>query len=854
MARKSRPSKPKTTRTTVAAAAPALALPGWFRRVLVPVAAVVVLVALLYPGPMFQGHVFGAADTSASEAFRTVGDAARSETGYPFWNPYIFAGMPTFGSLAYTFGVYPPTFVFEFLHNKLGAPPLTWMLGHLILGGLGMWWLLGRWHLPWSARLLGCVSWLWFAKVVAWGVHGHGSKLGAAMALPWLLGLTWEVLGRGRTRAAGFAALVLGLQFLRGHVQISYYTLLLLGAVTVWSVVWPLEPGMKPAMSERWRRVGLMVMVVVAGFGIGAALLLPVHDYASISTRGAGGASGGGGSAYDYATAWSLAPEDLAAVVVPAAAGFGKATYMGRMPFTDYPNYLGLLLPLLAAAAWLSGRRSLVVGMAVVTGLSLALAMGRFSPGLYQLCYKVLPYFDKFRVPSMAIVIPALLVAMLAAVGASALASLTNDRAAKLRPAALGLLLVGGFMLVGGATGAVAESYRGALADLAGRSGKHAVPALLDAAWNLHRTLLIRQGLVLLVAGGALLFASRRLTFRQRWLIPVLAVIVAIDLGSVALHVTHPERSLTDVARASDGSGRLVAAIRLERPSRRSAVPQVPPGLAAVLQRRVGHDRLLPLGGLAVSNGFMTIGVRTLGGYYPAKPAVAEAVRKRLFDGVPSGRIAGWLAAAAVAYPGRLSADAFELLRQRGLDLDPEGEVVDGTAVYGVRNHLSRARLVDAWELAPVANPVDGLTPFLNAVDRGDRDPAKTVLLDREPNPLPQAGEEPLGTPEFVVDGLNEVVIRTEAPRPALLLLADTMAPGWQVTVDGDRVPLLTADLMLRAVALPAGTHDVRFTFTDPAIRRGLVLAAVGVILAAMMLAWPLGYRRGAALTASEEE
>ncbi len=252
---------------------------GLLRRVaplrwLAPWLAVLTLLAILYPGPMLQGKVFGSADATAADAFRSVGDAARAEGDYPFWNPYLFLGMPTFGSLAYTLGVYPPTLIFEFLQTKLGLPPLTWLLGHLLLGGVGMWWLLGRWHLPWAARLLGCVAWLWFPRVVAWGVHGHGSKLGAAMALPWLVGLTWDVLARGRLRSAGLVAVVLGLQFLRGHVQISYYTLLILGFLTVWSFFWPLGDGPHPRRVERGRRAGLMAGALGLGFGhrIGAVV------------------------------------------------------------------------------------------------------------------------------------------------------------------------------------------------------------------------------------------------------------------------------------------------------------------------------------------------------------------------------------------------------------------------------------------------------------------------------------------------------------------------------------------------------------------------------------------------------
>ena len=86
------------------------------------------------------------------------GDALLGEGQYPLWNPYLFAGMPSFGSLAYIKYIYPPTPVFNFMQNQLWFPPLTWMLGHLLLGGLGMVWLLSRWKLSLGFLLLGAVG------------------------------------------------------------------------------------------------------------------------------------------------------------------------------------------------------------------------------------------------------------------------------------------------------------------------------------------------------------------------------------------------------------------------------------------------------------------------------------------------------------------------------------------------------------------------------------------------------------------------------------------------------------------------------------------------------------------------
>jgi hypothetical protein len=50
----------------------------------------------------------------------------------------------------------------------------------------------------------------------------------------------------------------------------------------------------------------------------------------------------------------------------------------------------------------------------------------------------------------------------------------------------------------------------------------------------------------------------------------------------------------------------------------------------------------------------------------------------------------------------------------------------------------------------------------------------------------------------------ERVVLRAESEAPALLVIADAAYPGWQATVDGRPVPLLTTNLMFRGVALAA--------------------------------------------------
>ncbi len=797
-------------------------LPVWATVLLALLAALVIL----YPEPIFQGRVFGSPDAGNAAAFRQVGDEALAAGHYPLWNPYLFAGMPTFGSLAYTPYLYPPSVVFNFLQERLRFPPLTYLFVHLLFGGLGMAYLLSRWRLPPPALVLGAVAWVMLPKVTAWAVHGHHSKLVAAMYLPWILAMAWRVLAGGGGRAVGLLGLLLGLQLLRGHVQITYYTLLAVGWLALLHGIWGLTaaPGERPAPAgRRWRRVGLVAGGLVLGFLIGGALLLPVREYAALSVRGA---AEGGGASYEFATGWSLPPAEIVTFVLPSAFGFGKGTYVGQMPFTDYPNYLGFLLLGLAAAAWAGGRRRLPAALAALGGLALLVSFGNYASVLYDLLYRFLPYFNKFRVPSMILVLVGLAAAALGALGAGALARPEGAPPRWLRAGVWTLGLGGAVLFLLGATGAAEGPYLGALRAAAAGHGRFLPPAGQAAAWDLERADLVRLGLLLLTAAAALHLARRRPDFRRRGLVWTLAVLVAVDLAAVDWRIARPEGALLDLAVDAQGQPRLVPAARLLQPYR-------PPRAGGVgldrLAAEVGHDRVWPLGSLARTNELMTAHIRSLGGYHPAKLAAYEPIRARLEQPTrPAQRLAGWLA-------GRIAAAG----------APPDLQLYDNPEA------VPRARLVSRWAAADTTAGADDLPAFLDRLGAGEVPYRDRVLLavPPDPAPVPPPAGEALPAPEWVRDGMDEVVLRTAAPVPALLVLADMLTPGWRAEVDGRPVRLLRADLVLRAVAVPAGEHEVRFHFVDPAVRRGLTLTLVGLAgaLALIVAAGRLRRRGGEA-------
>jgi hypothetical protein len=71
--------------------------------------------------------------------------------------------------------------------------------------------------------------------------------------------------------------------------------------------------------------------------------------------------------------------------------------------------------------------------------------------------------------------------------------------------------------------------------------------------------------------------------------------------------------------------------------------------------------------------------------------------------------------------------------------------------------------------------------------------------------------------------------------KPGVMVLSDSIYPGWRVYVDGIRKPILTTNLMMRGVFLESGEHQVEFIFQPDLFYFGLVLSLttlLGIIVA----------------------
>jgi hypothetical protein len=131
-----------------------------------------------------------------------------------------------------------------------------------------------------------------------------------------------------------------------------------------------------------------------------------------------------------------------------------------------------------------------------------------------------------------------------------------------------------------------------------------------------------------------------------------------------------------------------------------------------------------------------------------------------------------------------------------------------------------RVSVVPDWRVVP------GAVAALEAVTADGFEPATTALLEADPGIEPADGGTP-GTASYEERRPEDVAIRVDAPVPSIVVVRNAWEQGWSATVDGEPAEVLPTDLLLQGVAVPAGAHEVRLVYREPALARGLLGSAV---------------------------
>ncbi len=694
---------------------------------------------------------------------------------WPFWTPHVFAGHPQIADPQSL--IFSPPFLLLALLDP--APSLraadTAIFLTLAAGALAlMTWARDRGLHPAAGLLIGlCFA---FGGSAAWRIQ----HLGQIISLSWLALSFWflsRAIERGRLRdglMAGFfaALMVLG----RDQVALLGVGLLMAAGLTWFASAWRQGRSLRP-----------IVLALIAGAVLGALVIAPPVLWTALlqgdSNRLVIDAAGAGrGSLHPALLLNGIAPL-LFGTAGPLEDYWGPPSpiwgpvdlYLARNMGHVYAGILpaALVLGALPFALRGGGRDLAFVAAAFVA--TLVYALGRYTP-VFEPIFAAVPGIGLFRRPADATFVLGLLFALLA--GLLLDRWLRSPRTMPLRAslALAGALIAAGLaMAVGVALGKDRLAF--------------ALPRLVEAAlWS---------------AAALVVLGTLRRARSTALAVLALGAFLTLDLW----RANGPSESTALPARTYDV---------LEPTSRNETIAL----LNRLTQASAGPDRRdrVELTGLGFHwpNASLVHRLDNTLGYNP--------VRLRLFTQVtgagdhvalPDQR--QW----SPAYPSWRSPMA-DLLGLRYIATGIEAHRIDPRLKTGDLTLVARTPDGFVYE-NPRALPRVLVVPALRRIDetaileRGqwpDFDPRREAIVDSSA-PVTQTGnpDAPAGEARLIAYGNTRIRIEAQAPQGGFLVLNDVWHPWWRARIDGRDVPILRANLMMRAVALPPGRHVVEFTF-----------------------------------------
>lgn len=745
--------------------------------------------------------------------YRFIAEQLRS--GHlPSWLPGLLTGVPVFANPGSTY--FPVWLVSALIFSAETAFTLIFLV-QFAVAGLGMYLLLRELGVRAPIAIIGGIAYE-FTGLMASFVHaGHDGRLIVASLAPIVFycfhrgirtGSIWPFLG---------AAAGIGASFLSFQIQSAYYLLL---SSLLWCIflLFHFEVVKAPARLARTLLFGFGAVTIA--YALSAVDFLPFLSYVEESPRGQGGRG------YEFATSWSLPPEEISAFAVPEYKGYLE-TYTGRSPFKLHTEYLGaFVIVLLIAGAFVArrDRRWLFFGGLALFVLSIGL--GGYTP-IYRLYYALLPGTKLFRAPNIVLYVLSMSATVMAALGFEWLAR-TRERVTTERQAAgddgVRLRQVGN-VLIGVAIGVFA------LAVLSAITGGE--PAAVFRTRGFFRFAVFASAIAIAVwfwlRGGMRMWTTAS----------IIALLVVVDLWIVGKQFFTTAPATDELFPADD----VVLFLKSQpEPFRVWALP---------FQPSYGPSR----------NYLLLHGIDQIAGYHGNQLERVNWLLGRgqgemvdyhnLTKGIPAAAGDSTNPAVLAISNVRYLITAYNIesptLRRvfSGAPMQYQGTPFQWSVF---ENTLALPRAYVVGEALSVPTPDSALAAVLST----NFDYQRSVVLEAPPQP-DLGGADLAATAQVTEYKPTRVVVQVNSPGNGILVLNDAYYHDWKVQVGGQPAELLRANYAYRGVRVGPGQSEVVFSFEPNGMKLGFwitLLTALALIGAAVYHA--VTRRRTAALAAGE--
>ncbi|MDP2173686.1 MAG: YfhO family protein [Candidatus Cloacimonadaceae bacterium] len=779
-----------------------------------------VLLSAIYFPVAYKGEAPLAGDITQWEgAAKKIIDYNREHSDRALWTQSMFSGMP-----AYMIS-FPNRFPFLESLTRMTDKVINWRIFMLFLGGLGIFFLLRHLKMDWLICFAGAVAFIFSCHWVGLLDIGHNTKFRAIMYIPWVIWALIYLKSKPGLLGFGFLATMLIVQLREHHPQISYYLYLFIGMYWVYTLIETLK-------SKQWKDFAIFTALTAGAFGLTLLAVmnpyLSTMEYSHYTMRG-----GASGLETSYAQGWSFHPWEIIGLIVPDFFGGINQNYWGWMPFTQIYNYFGIVVLAFGALALSGKHRRLALFLWISSTIFTLMSFGQFSPMLSDLLLKYLPYFNKFRVPSMILTMVQINFVLLAGLGLDTVIQKSKDGSAAYSKGLFKAFWISGAVFI--IWLALAKTFfwglqftnAGELAQLESRNLMNRLPELkalrLDA---LYKSGLLSFLFLTVSLGLAYLHSVKKMS--KAFFLLLITMIIFIDLW------LYTGKHLKDIHPAQKHRNRFVEQ-----------------DFDAFLRQDESNFRIYPFNvGQVRPAGEWAYHHQSIDGYSAAKLKRYDDLLKVIQGDSKTGSDGEWIRYLRGVFEGRgkeTPTPVLDMLSTKYIvfpDSIPyvaflnqiDHAFASQTGLYIYKNKTALPR---AWFVSGVQKvaPADSI---LSLMSIATFDPRRVAYVEEEIGGV-QAPDS--ASVVQTKAEMHELAYEVSTDKDAFLVLSEIYYPaGWKAYLGETEIPIHAANYALRGLKIPAGKHQLRLVFAPDSYKQGVRLSFAGLILSLLALLGGLGW------------
>lgn len=772
------------------------------------------IISLLYCYPQLSGKKLNQHDNISWQGMAREAMAYHDSTGKDvMWSNSMFGGMPTYATYVGAASNDYPGF-FQTILELIGKPAYFFfiaMLGFYLL-----------------MRVLRINNWLGIIGALAYSFAsynaiiigaGHDTKMLTLGYLPMAMAGLHLIFNGKYITGAALLGIIFSLIFANNHFQVIYYSFIMFGCYGIGLLYIAIKEG-----TIKTFLVSVVVACVAIALGIGTCLtsFSTINEYSKETMRGGASQLSGhdkkssGGLDKDYAFRWSNGIGETFCLMVPYLYGGssmepadkapktselvgGNAEqlpmYWGPQPFVGGPVFFGAIVCFLFVLGLLIVKNTHKWWILIASTICIIMSWGKNFDGLNYFLFDHLPYLNKFRTPSMVLVIPQFLFPLLGIMGLQEIIKENADTKNLWKQIKIAAGITAGICILVGVGGS-------AFFNFTGPEDSRYQPELLKALKEDRATLAAMSGLksaayILLTTG--LLWAYLKKKIILNIMVLGIGILVLVDLLPVA-HDYLNDSNFKDAAE-------------YEQTFEPREVDKM------ILRDPDPYYRVLDLSRDTYNDAVQAYFHKCIGGYHPAKMEIYQDLIDRHLGGRKS-------------------------YNEQVLDMLNTKYIIVGGQKGGARAMPNPNANGNAWFVEEVkwANTADEEMEFMNAPSIGDTTMMPNAFNSKKTAIMRSEFKTELGNYTFGKDsaatvklakyGLDDISFTSQNSKDGLVVFSDIYySKGWKAYVDGKETPIMRANYVLRTIKIPAGKHNILFEFKPKSFYQAKTFAMISSIL-----------------------